>query len=122
VWHWLNEGKTGREVALILKCAPCTVESHVTRLYRKLGAHNRLELLGTRAKDFSERERELSEIMGRSAAIIGRRVEERQRLEAACKAILRILKHPASAVAAGVHYHRIGCPCCRRRTGGCWPG
>jgi DNA-binding CsgD family transcriptional regulator len=46
VWHWLREGKTGPEVALILECSPRTVESHVARLYRKLGVHNRTELLG----------------------------------------------------------------------------
>lgn len=46
VWHWLREGKTGPEVALILGCAPRTVESHVARLYRKLGVRNRMELLG----------------------------------------------------------------------------
>ncbi len=45
VLHWLKSGKTGPEIALILGCAPRTVESHVARIYKKLGVHNRSELL-----------------------------------------------------------------------------
>lgn len=45
VLGWLREGKTGPEIAIILGCAPRTVESHVARLYRKLGVHSRTGLL-----------------------------------------------------------------------------
>lgn len=45
VFAWLREGKTGPEIAVILGCAQRTVESHVARLYRKLGIHNRARLM-----------------------------------------------------------------------------
>ncbi|MES2657126.1 MAG: helix-turn-helix transcriptional regulator [Verrucomicrobiota bacterium] len=45
VLGWLREGKTGPEIAIILGCACRTVESHVARLYRKLGVHQRTHLL-----------------------------------------------------------------------------
>jgi DNA-binding CsgD family transcriptional regulator len=45
VLEWLRAGKTGPEIAIILGCASRTVESHVARLYRKLGVHNRAQLL-----------------------------------------------------------------------------
>lgn len=49
VLGWLREGKTGPEIAIILGCAPRTVESHVNRLYRKLGVHSRADLLFSQA-------------------------------------------------------------------------
>lgn len=45
VLSWLREGKTGPEIAIILGCARRTVESHIARLYRKLGVHHRAELM-----------------------------------------------------------------------------
>lgn len=42
---WLREGKTGPEISIILGCAPRTVESHVARLYRKIGVTDRSQLL-----------------------------------------------------------------------------
>jgi DNA-binding CsgD family transcriptional regulator len=45
VLGWLRTGKTGPEIAIILGCAHRTVESHVARVYRKLGVHNRAQLL-----------------------------------------------------------------------------
>lgn len=45
VLGWLREGKTGPEIAMILGCAHRTVESHVARLYRKLGFSNRTQVL-----------------------------------------------------------------------------
>lgn len=44
IFQWLRAGKTGPEIATILGCAPRTVESHVARLYRKLGIRNRSQL------------------------------------------------------------------------------
>ena len=44
VLGWLREGKAGPEIAIILGCAQRTVESHVARIYRKLGLHNRAQL------------------------------------------------------------------------------
>lgn len=44
VLGWLREGKTGPEIAIILGCALRTVESHVGRIYRKMGLHNRSQL------------------------------------------------------------------------------
>lgn len=45
VLGWLREGKTGPEIAIILGCARRTVESHVARLYKKLGVSHRAGLL-----------------------------------------------------------------------------
>jgi DNA-binding CsgD family transcriptional regulator len=44
VLDWLREGKTGPEIAIILGCALRTVESHVARLYRKIGVRRRTQL------------------------------------------------------------------------------
>jgi DNA-binding CsgD family transcriptional regulator len=44
IFGWLREGKSGPEIAIILGCAQRTVESHVARLYRKLGVRNRAQL------------------------------------------------------------------------------
>jgi len=45
VLDWLREGKTGPEIAIILGCAQRTVESHIANVYRKLGVHDRSQLL-----------------------------------------------------------------------------
>ena len=45
VLSWLREGKTGPEVAIIVGCAQRTVETHVAKIYRKLGIRRRAELL-----------------------------------------------------------------------------
>jgi DNA-binding CsgD family transcriptional regulator len=45
VLHWLRQGKTDPEMALILGCALRTVEKHVENLYRKLGTHERAEII-----------------------------------------------------------------------------
>lgn len=45
VLRWLQEGKTGPEIAIILGCGQRTVESHVARIYRKLGVRNRPDLI-----------------------------------------------------------------------------
>jgi len=45
VLQWLQEGKTGPEIAIILGCGQRTVESHVARIYRKLGVRRRSELI-----------------------------------------------------------------------------
>ena len=44
VLGWLREGKTGPEIAIILGCARRTVETHIARLYRKLGVRHRAQL------------------------------------------------------------------------------
>jgi DNA-binding CsgD family transcriptional regulator len=41
----LASGKTNREVAAELYVSPGTVKAHVASIYRKLGAHNRAEML-----------------------------------------------------------------------------
>jgi DNA-binding CsgD family transcriptional regulator len=38
---WISRGKTSRETATILSIAPKTVDKHVERIQRKLGAENR---------------------------------------------------------------------------------
>ncbi|HEY9247981.1 MAG TPA: helix-turn-helix transcriptional regulator, partial [Rariglobus sp.] len=45
VLGWLQEGKTGPEIAVILACGRRTVESHVAQLYRKLGVRNRAQVV-----------------------------------------------------------------------------
>jgi DNA-binding CsgD family transcriptional regulator len=45
VLDWLREGKTGPEIAIILGCGQRTVESHVLRIYRKLGVRRRTDLM-----------------------------------------------------------------------------
>jgi DNA-binding CsgD family transcriptional regulator len=39
---WLSQGKTNREIALILKARPRTVEKHGERILHKLGVENRV--------------------------------------------------------------------------------
>ena len=41
IMELLCEGKTNQQIALDLKISPKTVESYLTRLYRKLRVHNR---------------------------------------------------------------------------------
>ncbi len=41
IMELLCDGKTHHQIALDLKISPKTVESYLTRLYRKLGVHNR---------------------------------------------------------------------------------
>lgn len=41
VAEWLEQGKTNREIAVILGTAPRTVEKHVESLLRKLQVENR---------------------------------------------------------------------------------
>lgn len=39
----VSQGKQNKEVAEMLKISECTVERHLTRIYRKIGATNRTE-------------------------------------------------------------------------------
>lgn len=51
VLRWLHEGKTGPEIVIILGCAQRTVESHVAKIYRKLGVRRRSELMFERGPE-----------------------------------------------------------------------
>lgn len=51
VLRWLHEGKTGPEISIILGCAQRTVESHVARIYRKLGVRRRFELIFEKGRE-----------------------------------------------------------------------
>lgn len=42
---WMRQGKSGPEVAIILGCARRTVETHVARIYKKLGVRNSAQLM-----------------------------------------------------------------------------
>ncbi|WP_226895608.1 helix-turn-helix domain-containing protein [Luteolibacter marinus] len=42
---WLRQGKSGPEIAAIVGCARRTVESHVARIYKKLGVRSRAQLM-----------------------------------------------------------------------------
>lgn len=42
ILHWLGEGKSNPEIALVLGVSPRTVEKHCERLFAKLGVENRL--------------------------------------------------------------------------------
>jgi|GEM_PF-1696117 len=44
VLGWLREGKTGPELAIILGCTRRTVETHISKVYRKIGVRCRAEL------------------------------------------------------------------------------
>jgi DNA-binding CsgD family transcriptional regulator len=49
IMTWLQQGKTSPEIAIILGCAPRTVDKHLANLYRKTGARNRTSVIfGTR--------------------------------------------------------------------------
>lgn len=39
----VSKGKQNKEVAKVLKISECTVERHLTRIYRKIGVTNRTE-------------------------------------------------------------------------------
>jgi DNA-binding CsgD family transcriptional regulator len=41
VLHWIGEGKTNPEIALILGAAPRTIHKHTENIFRKLGVDNR---------------------------------------------------------------------------------
>ncbi len=45
VLGWLRKGKAGPEIAIILNCAPRTVEKHLANLYRKTGLRQRAALI-----------------------------------------------------------------------------
>lgn len=47
VLDWLQQGKTGPEIAMILDCAVRTVEKHIQNLYRKLDIRDRASLILT---------------------------------------------------------------------------
>jgi len=47
----LSEGLTNPEIADALHITPRTVHSHVRKIFRKLGVHNRRDLLGMRAPE-----------------------------------------------------------------------
>lgn len=51
ILHWLGEGKSNGEIAIVLGISPRTVEKHCERLFAKLGVENRLAaaLLARRA-------------------------------------------------------------------------
>jgi DNA-binding CsgD family transcriptional regulator len=82
VLAWLREGKTGPEVAIILNCARRTVESHVAKIYRKLGVRHR---------DFSDREVQLLHLLGQHVGVLSRRIEERRHLQTAWTALAAAL-------------------------------
>lgn len=42
---WLREGKTAPEIAVILGLSRRTIESHVARIYRKLGVRHRTQII-----------------------------------------------------------------------------
>ncbi len=41
VHHWLSEGKTNDEIAIILSISPHTVKNHLDHIFQKLGVENR---------------------------------------------------------------------------------
>jgi DNA-binding CsgD family transcriptional regulator len=41
VLHWVSQGKTNREIALILQLSARTVQKHLEHIYRKMGVENR---------------------------------------------------------------------------------
>jgi hypothetical protein len=73
------------------------LDSHFQLVFKILELPDRVVSLtwNRRALDFSERERELLDVMGRGVGIIGRRIAEREKLETACQTIHSVLKRPA---------------------------
>ena len=53
VFGWLREGKTGPEISIILSCGQRTVESHVAKIYGKLGVRRRTELIFQKGEAWS---------------------------------------------------------------------
>lgn len=41
VLHWMAEGKTNEEIALILECSFFTVKNHLKEIFQRLGVHSR---------------------------------------------------------------------------------
>jgi len=41
VLHWVSQGKTNKEIALILQLSARTVQKHLEHIYRKMGVENR---------------------------------------------------------------------------------
>ncbi|MEM9280494.1 MAG: LuxR C-terminal-related transcriptional regulator [Verrucomicrobiota bacterium] len=41
VRHWLSQGKSNEEIAIILGISPHTVKNHLNKVFDKLGVHNR---------------------------------------------------------------------------------
>ena len=50
VLHWLANGKTNREIALILDMSPRTVNKHLEQIFPKLGVENRTAAAGIALK------------------------------------------------------------------------
>lgn len=41
VFHWLQEGKRNKEIAIILECSESTIKKHIASILRKVGAETR---------------------------------------------------------------------------------
>ena len=41
VLHWIAEGKTNAEIAVILDCSFFTVKNHLKEIFQRLGVHSR---------------------------------------------------------------------------------
>lgn len=41
VLHWIGEGKTNREIGVILELSPATVRKHIEHIFAKIGVENR---------------------------------------------------------------------------------
>ena len=41
VLAWISQGKTNREIGIILSMSPRTVNKHLEQIYKKLGVENR---------------------------------------------------------------------------------
>jgi DNA-binding CsgD family transcriptional regulator len=42
VLHWIAEGKTNAEIAVILECSFFTVKNHTKEIFQRLGVHSRV--------------------------------------------------------------------------------
>ncbi len=45
VTHWVRQGKTSPEIAMILGCADRTVDKHLANIYRKIGVNHRASVI-----------------------------------------------------------------------------
>lgn len=54
VLYWLSNGKTNKEIALILNIGPRTVNKHLEQLFVKLGVENRTTAAGIAIRTLSE--------------------------------------------------------------------